>query len=70
MSSFQNIQECMKGKDEDQYLNTIQRIQFPKWICQIDLVIGIDFNKKILWFNRFRRKFKLYFRRFNAHKIL
>ena len=49
-SSFQNIQESMKEKEEkdkDQYLDVIQRIQFYKWIYQINLVIGIGFHKKI-----------------------
>ena len=39
----------MKGKEEkdgDQYFNAIQKIQFHKWIYQIDLVIGTDFHKK------------------------
>ena len=49
MPSFQNIQEISKEKeekDENKYLNDIQRIQFYKWICQINLIIGTYFHKK------------------------
>ena len=48
ISSFENIQQIIKEKkeeDKNQYLNAIQRIQFHKWICQINLVIGTDFHK-------------------------